>query len=292
MSNGLSFQDKRLTSWREVMDAADYLTDHTWLFRGQERADWPLQTSLEREFGSKGADVERELLFYFVRRAGRLLPSHLVPSDDNDAAAWLGLIQHYGGPTRLLDVTISPYVALFFAFEPTGDNDRALWAIEYAWCTAGCAQLMADNEGLLFEEVCDRVTEAQAQLVYSLVHRQPHVDPMFKSFKPFTGVFPLDPWKPDARQSAQQAMFFGVANARVSFEDNLAALAQSTNKNVIYRFVLASSLREEALEQLSIMNVTAATLFPDLNGLARSLRTRTVRRPRKDWGAPPWEAKS
>jgi hypothetical protein len=40
-----------------------------------------------------------------------------------------------------------------------------------------------------------------------------------------------------------------------------------------------SGMREEALHQLSIMNVTAATLFPDLGGLARSLRTLTVPQP-------------
>jgi len=288
MSDALTFEDRRLTSWREVIDAADYFTGHAWVFRGHERADWGLQTSLEREFGPKtGAEVEQELLWQFVRRAGRLLPSHLVPRDD-DAALWLGLIQHYGGPTRLLDVTHSPYVALFFAFEPTGDNDRALWAIENAWCMASCAQIMAAVEGKKFTDVIGRTTGAQAQLVGSLVHRTPYRDPLFATFKPFTGVFPLDPWKPDARQSAQQALFLCAANPQLSFTQNLAAHAPSTEK-VLYQFVMPASLREEALDQLSIMNVTAATLFPDLSGLARSLRTLTVHRFKDASARPPWE---
>jgi hypothetical protein len=290
MSDPFTFDDRRLTSWREVVDAAGYLTSQSWAFRGHERAEGTLQTSLEREFGPHGADVEQQLLWHFVRTAPRLLPSHLIPHD-NDAAAWLGLIQHYGGPTRLLDVTRSPYIALFFAFEPTGDNDRAVWAIDYAWCTAECARIMAQAEGKTLSEVIGRTTGAQAQLVYSLVHRQAYDGELFASFKAFTGIFTLDPWKPDTRQSAQQAMFLCAANPGLSFIDNLAAHQQPTAK-ALYRFVLPASLRQEALGQLSIMNVTAATLFPDLGGLARSLRTHTVRQTRNVSACPPWETQS
>jgi hypothetical protein len=115
MSDAFTFEDRRLDSWREVVDAIDYLTGHTWVFRGHACSEWKLQTSLEREFGTQAHAVEQQVLWQFMRRAPRLLPSHLIP-DDNDAAAWLGLIQHYGGPTRLLNVTRSPYIALFFAF--------------------------------------------------------------------------------------------------------------------------------------------------------------------------------
>jgi hypothetical protein len=218
------------------------------------------------------------MLWHFVRTAPRWLPSHLVPHD-SDAAAWLGLIQHYGGPTRLLDTTRSLYVATFFAFEPPGSHDRAVWAIEWAWCMASCARIMANTEGLEDNLAQERTTGAQAQLVYSLVHRQRHPMELFKTFQPFDGVFPLDPWKPDSRQSAQQAMFLCAANPSKSFLANLGS-HPPPGANAIYSFVLSASLREQALEQLSMMNVNAATLFPDLGGLARSLRTHVVRRSR------------
>lgn len=290
MTEAAIVETQRLDSWRRVVDAVDYLMGQAWVFRGHERAEWTLQTSLEREFGGRAQQVEPETLWHFVRLAPRSLPSHLVPHD-NDAAAWLGLIQHYGGPTRLLDVTRSPYVALYFAFEPSGDSDRSLWAIDRGWCMAECARIMSVNEGISFDDAFGRASGAQMQLVYSLVHGTPWPDKFFRSFKPFVGVLPLDPWKPDSRQSAQQAMFLCTADVRLSFADNLAAHSRSQIP-VLYKFVLPAALREEVLEQLSMMNVTAATLFPDLGGLARSLKTIPVRRPRDTSAVPPWEPPS
>jgi hypothetical protein len=130
----MTYEEQRLSTWAEFLEVADFMTRQQWVFRGHDRAEWPLQTSLEREFaGDRARDAERLTLWQFVRRAPQLLPPHLVPHD-TDAAAWLGLIQHYGGPTRFLDVTRSPYIALFFAFEPSGESDRVVWAINDASC--------------------------------------------------------------------------------------------------------------------------------------------------------------
>jgi hypothetical protein len=80
-------------------------------------------------------------------------------------------------------------------------------------------------------------------------------------------------------------MFLCAANPELSFLENLAALKQPPSESVIYRIVLPGGLRLEVLERLSQMNVTAATLFPDLTGLARSLRIH--RRPPMK-GPLPW----
>jgi hypothetical protein len=253
------------------------------VFRGHERAHWSLQTSIEREFTTGRSDVERKVLERFIRLAPPLLPGYLL-STNPGTAGWLGLIQHHGGPTRLLDVTRSPYVALFFAFEAVGNKDRALWAIDSEWCRTACAMQMVRTAKTgkidLLAEASRLVTDRQDLVVHSVVYPTASDE-----VRPFTGVFPLDPWKPDPRQSAQQAMFLCMGNVALSFAENIAAQSSPRRKG-LYRVVLPARLREEVVEQLSRMNVTAATLFPDLDGLARSLRTLPVRRARSAAALP------
>jgi hypothetical protein len=96
----------------------------SWSFRGQRESTWTLQTSLDREitvFHNSGhyplpdrQEEENELLFRFQQQVHNYV-RHLPSTDDR--ASWLALMQHYGVPTRLLDWTQSPYVALYFAVE-------------------------------------------------------------------------------------------------------------------------------------------------------------------------------
>jgi hypothetical protein len=61
------------------------------------------------------------------RRAHNIIDK---PPDYDELLEWLSIIQHYGGPTRLLDFTKSFYVGLFFACEGATE-DSAVWMIDY-----------------------------------------------------------------------------------------------------------------------------------------------------------------
>lgn len=84
------------------------------LYRGQ-RKPWKMLPSLTR-VGTPETLIEHEmaLLDCFKREAARCL--HIVPDNDWD---WLVVAQHHGLPTRLLDWTSDPKVALWFALEKT-----------------------------------------------------------------------------------------------------------------------------------------------------------------------------
>ncbi len=98
---------------------------------------WELKTSLERHTPAemKPSDAEIKLLFAFKRRAHTYLQPQNIPAQDN-AGEWLALMPHFGAPTRLLDVTESPYVAVYFAIEEAGQDVEAcaVWAINRFWC--------------------------------------------------------------------------------------------------------------------------------------------------------------
>jgi len=134
-------------TWKQFQDLVSArFFDKQWVFRGQSQYDWRLETSLERAVvryregepdGSYPVShpnkFEPQLLQGFQRRANHYMSD--VPAH-GERLEWLALMQHYGVPTRLLDWTISPYVALYFALEKSVLNsDCAIWVVDSNWVT-------------------------------------------------------------------------------------------------------------------------------------------------------------
>lgn len=112
-------------------------------YRGCSNADYELLPSLYRHprhrKPEKLVELEHQLMLRFKQRGLPFLTRPL--GDDWDT---LFLMQHYGIPTRLLDWTENPFIALFFAvmnrnFKPKGrgesrtlafDHDAAVWLLD------------------------------------------------------------------------------------------------------------------------------------------------------------------
>lgn len=95
------------------------------VFRGQSDSSWELTTNYERKFKT---NVGRESSM--IKRC--ISEGHLYvqnPPAMDDYVSWLAEMQHYGASTRLLDVTRSKYIAMFFAVSEMKDGvDGAVWA--------------------------------------------------------------------------------------------------------------------------------------------------------------------
>ena len=108
------------------------------VFRGQGDSEWDLKTNYEREFIMPdclrvNATHESEMLHECISQ-GHLFVQD--PPSRDDWVSWLAEMQHYGAPTRLLDVTRSKYIALFFALTgmKNGEKTRdgAVWEFNVA----------------------------------------------------------------------------------------------------------------------------------------------------------------
>jgi hypothetical protein len=114
------FSTVRFDSWKETRNL---LRDFpvSWVFRGQCDSAYSLVTSLQRlsspvtgnvELGPVVLPLIEQTILSRFKRQARNYDLSYVPTDE-DALAWLSLLQHHGAPTRLLDWTRSPFVACF-----------------------------------------------------------------------------------------------------------------------------------------------------------------------------------
>jgi hypothetical protein len=105
--------------------------DRMW-FRGHSNANWPLRPNIYRSNNGlkQREDALRREFSY------RSLPyfegSMLRPHDDWD---WYFVMQHYGLPTRLLDWSENPLVALYFALRNHKGpaTHAAVWVLDPWW---------------------------------------------------------------------------------------------------------------------------------------------------------------
>jgi hypothetical protein len=144
----------RPANWQAVKDTFRRFPTG-WAFRGQRDASWPLSTSLERAVASSiPVDLaEKTLLRRFEPGAYPYLTPPLIPSE---RMGWLTLMQHYGAPTRLLDWTLSPYVAAFFALEHYS-TDCTVWALGINMLGEASAKLLKGltSDRLIFDNGAD-----------------------------------------------------------------------------------------------------------------------------------------
>ena len=145
-----TYESIELASWDAIENAFDRFprpklnldpegewSQDRWIFRGQKKGSYDLQPSIEREAEPPmpWAALEYKILFEEFQPTARMLMDPGGLPESEDMLSWLALMQHYGSPTRLLDFTLSPYVALYFAFrdrtrEEMSSSHVAVWAID------------------------------------------------------------------------------------------------------------------------------------------------------------------
>ena len=281
------FPATRVSSWNELNERlyeSSYTHElqrfrSTRAFRGIGDAVCDLSTSLTR-LGSaekKGSDVqalERALLRTFRRYARRYVEL------EDSVWNWLALAQHHGLPTRLLDWTFSPFVAMHFATCDTSlyDRDGVIWCVDYRKTNSLLPEplraILADESVDVFSaemlgRAATRLSDFDRLANDPALFRRPGSDAANAEApaEPHEFVAFFEPPSMDDRIVNQYALLSMTSSPTMQLDRWLAA-----HEGWCTQIVIPADLKWEVRDKLDQANITERVLFPGLDGLSEWLK--------------------
>ena len=203
-----------LTEFSRILFTNGVFEREKYVFRGQGDADYKLRSSFDRRFSglSPAARVSKYSTFLTLLKEefGRVGRSKLSDQD------LLGLAQHYGTPTRMLDWSSNPLVAAYFAFHGNVSDESpskfvSIWALSVdralEWEQLGMRLIRLESM---------ENTRAERQLGFAT--NLGTADDSLEEFVERIGVDKTVLWRFDVRSSDAKATFafLDACNTRAS----------------------------------------------------------------------------
>ncbi len=242
-------------SWQEVMEVL-YNQSRTlksigrfrsdYVYRGLSDKEYALDTVLMR-LGGKYWQLEPHLIKNFIKYSGIDFSKHSI-------LTWFSVARHHGLPTRLLDWTYSPLVAMHFATQEIDkyDRDGIIWCVDYI----KMHELLPDRfKKLLKEENADIFTTEMLQKIYPVIEDLLKVDKDFALF--------FEPPSMDQRIINQFALHSITASAKLRMGDVI-----NEHPEIYKRIIIPKEIKWEIRDKLDQSNIQERVLFPGLDGLS------------------------
>ncbi len=212
-------------------EVASWPSQTRYYFRGTSRSYYELLPSLGRSNDKTEYYDEKRLIKEFKNQAIAYIDK--LPNNDWE---WLALAQHHGLPTRLLDWTTNPLVALYFAVKDNID-------LTYEKVTKPDYDGSSAVYFLIFKTPPIDITEEKSPLEYpsAAMFWPPHTTPRIKAQ---SGVLTIQP-------DPSVPFFFGSR---------------------LTKYIIPYELRTKFRSILNNYGIHESTMFPDLDGLAKHLK--------------------
>ena len=251
-----------VASWTELVDE---LYKESWdagierfrspfVFRGMPDSTCDLSTTLARS-GHEHEDLAR-LEGHMLRNFRKYAHSEVVRGDS--IWNWLAMAQHHGLPTRLLDWTYSPFIALHFMTHDVQqyDTDGVIWCVNHRETNRLLPKALrdeADGSGLdvFTAEMLDQVASSLKEL---------------EALSKEDFVIFIEPPSLDPRIANQFALFSLMASPCENLDHWLAGHPELARK-----IVVPAGMKWEVRDKLDQAGITERMLYPGLDGLARWL---------------------
>lgn len=203
--------------------------EERYFFRGVKNADFKLIPSVGRIKFSLGSYIDEKIML--KRFENQAIP--LMKDKPKNTWEWLAVAQHHGLPTRLLDWTSNPLVALWFATEESSDSKEGGKFAIY-WLTK--------KEGInydIYDQYINPFDFKGADLI-----ALPHISSRIKNQ-------------------------FGLFTVQ---DDPQKELNDYFNPRRVMKYEFDNSLKSTIRAKLNLYGINASTIFPDLNGIAQHIK--------------------
>jgi len=226
-------------------------------FRGQCDAGWGLSPKVWRPDYEDANEAEMRLEFESV---GHPLTQSGVP---HDKWHWYFLMQHYGAPTRILDWTVNPLVALYFTVRENIEENGAVWVVDpWRWNRAHIKGLFGPaiagwqetKPYLLDLEKAFDTDEAEIQT---------------RAKWPIC----IEPTHIDRRIAAQGSKFvlFGIKKDMVDSPTINQPRGGNKKHSIVDKLIIPKVVAETLREELNHIGINERAMFPDLEGLGKHI---------------------
>lgn len=275
----MSSSEKYLHNVSEFLEAISFLEekypagplsnhpkDRTFVFRGMADKTYKLLPGVFRTIRADEDTAPNEHYVFCGDEIDILkdfICEGMVYSDkypESDVYHWLLLAQHYGAPTRLLDWSGNPLVALYFACNTGNKTDGVVWILhKYRY-----------HDFIRFEDVSGSPEQIVTRL---LTKDNSKSNPQY----PFLFI----PYYFDSRMTAQASWFMSWGMDDKALETVLCdkfmnldphndeiAFFDSTLDCLIPLYIQCSD-KSEIIEELDKLDINEKTLFPGLDGVGR-----------------------
>jgi len=244
-----SSSDELLTRLRAVGAAMIHA------YRGEPMEFGSHTSSLGRLLANTSPDswagLEALCIQQFFQAGGAELSAHERQMTESSMMGRLLIMQHHGAPTRLLDWTFSPWVAVYHACagDPEADGRLFHFEVDAAFRTIANTWSNAANA----------LPHCKDSLQFAILARELPVDSVF-----------LYHLKLHTRRTAAQQALVTIANPLGACHVSL--LRRHLGAARVPSIVIPAQMKRQLMLELQLMNINAMTLFPGLDGAGRSVR--------------------
>lgn len=160
-------------------------------------------------------------------------------ADSQEFGNLLARLQHHGFPTPLLDWSLSPYIAAYFAFKGASLNPKS--------------------------------NEIVSVFIFDIDFWGSNYQPQSNLLEPSEFVSNFVPFVTDNPRMSRQMGVTTLTNVS-DLQKHILSKVPNVGAQLLWKFDMLATERSHVMKELNLMGINDMTMFPDFDGLCKHLK--------------------